>query len=320
MLRAFIAVVVCLSMSTSGLLAQDDAPELVELNRFSQLFIADADGGNMKRLFPKFPHRQEGSPCLSEDGKILAFDCWDHDKGEKTSDARVVAVNLEKGTETSVMKGAMPALSPQGHRVFFSRYDNRGVWLASVKSPEEELTLLDDRGWGTAWSPDGKKIAWVTLRDTGRTIAVYDIVEGQGWDVFTAEPGTRTPYQTIYYNFCWSPDSRHLVFKATRDRQSQIVTVDAYDESKSTVLLEGPGLHNSFAWHPGGGHILLSQQHPERNLRQLYRIGAMKPDAEPVLLENLPEEVITSDPCFTPEGKQIIFAARITPPARKIQP
>lgn len=231
-------------------------------------------------------------------------------------------MNLEDGTETPFMKGAMPALSPQGKRIAFSRYDDRGVWLANVKNPTETLILLDAQGWGTSWSPDGKKVAWTKRRNNDYMIAVVDIVEGDDWNLFDSEDQD-SPFQAIYYNFTWSPDSRYIVFKGIRNRQAEIVAVDALEERKPVVLKQGAtgNLHNAFAWHPDGKHVLFAQQHPERKLRQFFLMEPLKPKAEPVLVEKLPEDIIVSDPCYTPDGKQIIFAARIkSPPKQQEQP
>jgi hypothetical protein len=43
----------------------------------------------------------------------------------------------------------------------------------------------------------------------------------------------------------------------------------------------------------------------------------LKPDAKPVPVPNLPPQMIATNPRYTRNGKQIVFAAAMKPPVKK---
>ena len=94
------------------------------------------------------------------------------------------------------------SLSPKGTQLAFSHQVKGGVWLQRVAEPIEEPRLLDARGWGTAWSPDGTKIAYAAFSPVN--LWVYDVVEATRTPLFPAENG---PYRQIQWNFSWSPET-----------------------------------------------------------------------------------------------------------------
>lgn len=318
MFHKYIVIIIFLAYltSTGQLSAQDQAPskDRLKLQTWSQLYIADIDGKNPKRLFPESTSRAEGSPSFSENGQLMIFSGFNAEQKERATSSNVYLVDLESGEETELCKGLNPSLSPRGKRFFYSRYDDRGVWVANVDNPEETATKLDPKGWGTAWSPDGKKLAWATYSNS-YNLKILDIIEGDEWIVFEGE---KSPFRIIYFNFAWSPDSRNIVFKGiTHERTTGIYAVEVIDEREPVLLQETTGVHESLDWHPDGSKILFSQLDPELKIHRLYTIEPLKPAAKPVPVPNLPPHMIATNPRYTRNGKQIVFAAAIKPPVKE---
>jgi len=288
------------------LTAQESSLEALKLQKWPQLYIADIDGGNMERLFPGKSGRAEESVDFSEDGRLMVFSGYDVENGEQKTTSKIYLYDLETNEEQELTSGIMPSLSPRGKRIFFSRYGTRGVWVANIDNIEDTKSLLDDRGWGSAWSPDGKKLAWASY-SSGYNIKILDIVEGEEWNVFESKS---SPFRAIFYQFAWSPDSRNLVFQAEdRSRSKGLYAVEILEERQPVRLREDRGVHHCIAWHPDGSKILFATRDPETKNYRLMTMEPLNREKDPVPLEKIPEDLNALGPCYSPDGKKIIFGA-----------
>ena len=209
----------------------------------------------------------------------------------------------------------MPSLSPQGHRIAFSRYSlGRGIWIMSSNGPDEELVQIDEEGWGTDWSPDGTRIAYTKYDGSGANLSIFNIVEGTRSLVFAPN---ESPYRQIYWNFAWSADSQTIAFKGTRkDGKPELAVVQADGASKGLKTVATGDMLPAVSFFPDG-RLMFSQAWSERENRlQLLTVDPAK-EGPPQLLPNLPPELIYSDSCTSPKGDFVIYARKKpTPPAK----
>jgi eukaryotic-like serine/threonine-protein kinase len=148
----------------------------------------------------------ESSPAISPDGRSFAF-VSDHGG---TSDIwlRQVSGGEPVRLTNDAAEEADLAFAPDGDSIYFTRTDgaSRGVWRTGVLGGQPRKVLND--GWGSAPSPDGKSLAYVTGDGAvGFALAVTPL-DGGGVRMLVEhlDGGTFRP--------AWSHDGRWIAYTA----------------------------------------------------------------------------------------------------------
>ncbi len=279
-----------------------DEKPAVKRTRFH---IATPEGENPKVFFFAKDYFNSGSPAFSPDGQKLAFDGWKSQEGESFSNVHIMVVNAD-GSDFKVLgPGAMPSWSPGGNRIAFSQSSPYGVAIMNADGSNRKM--LEERGWGAQWSPDGKKIAY-TVRD-GRTanFRIYDLIEETKTDLF---PEGESPYSSLYWNATWSPDSNWLCFKGrkTSDKTYDIATINVagMNEGYKVHYNSKVAPYADFAWHPQGDMIVFGSPGSPRKLLKFNPAD----DEEPEPLKIEVDGNINGDTSFTPDGLHLLFNVR----------
>jgi len=279
----------------------------------SRLFRTHLDGSEAKPLtvFPEYT--SQGSPEWSSDGKLICFDVWK--TGGSTATGQIALVQADGSNPRTICDGLMPSFSPGGKRIAFSRTGaNYGIWIMSTDGPDTELVHLDERGWGTSWAPDGR-IAFATSRAGMANLVVLNIVEGTRELVFDEQ---ESPYQQIYWNFAWSPDSRRIVFKAiTTHGKKEVGIVDVRGVKFGHIRRpELSTVHESFTWSPDGARILVTKACPERaNRAQIYSFNPDKNESLELLSKQDSERPCTTA-AYAPDGKSLVVSCQMKAPPK----
>ncbi len=164
----------------------------------SEIRISD-DGSTVVFLRGEAPNRDGWSPNATADPNGPEHALW----AAKTSG---------EGGAWRVADAANPALAPDGSSILFIK--DGQIYRAKITraKPASEV----DRGekafiteWGVQsdpqWSPDGRKIAWVSTRTDHSFIMVYDVA--------TRSVKYMSPSVDFDTTPLWMADSKHLIFE-----------------------------------------------------------------------------------------------------------
>ena len=281
-----------------------------------RIYIANADGSDMRVLTKELREwKFQGSPVWSADGKQIAFDAWRPEEGESNNHAKILLANVDGSNVRILGDGCMPSFSPRAKRIAMSRYSpNHGVWIMSSEGPETELVLLDEKGWGIDWSPDGRKVVYSTYGGSqqGANFVVVDLVEGDRWMVFEGEQ----PYRNLFWNAHWSPDSEWIVFKGqNQDGKIEVGIVNARGAQYGLITRVEGEVSPAFGWSPDGSRILFIQRDPERKRVQVFFVDPKTKDP-PLLLPKQDPLRNNLTAVYSPDGKKLALSAG-SPPAPK---
>ena len=173
-----------------------------------QIFVIKANGSQVKQL-TRYWGKHIESPAWSPDGQKIAF----------VIDAKIFVMNSDGSevvplTNTSLVE-YLPAWSPDGHKIAFFSQKSPGTKpeiLFVVNADGTDRQLVTDFGAGTwdtggdriAWSPDGKRIAFIG---------------GSSNTLYTVEPDGRNLTQVSNSDWevgnpSWSPDGKWIAVNA----------------------------------------------------------------------------------------------------------
>jgi len=183
------------------------------------LFVAEGPDYQVRQL--TFYHADEGQGLsnvkISADGKWVIYirggdfgSNWgDEEPVNPQSLSKPPAVQLwsipfEGGGPTLLGDGLSPAISPNNDYVAFSRSGQ--IWKIKIDGTEKAEKLFTARGknGSPVWSPDGKRITFVSSRSDHSYIGVYMDKNRQITWLDPSYDRDGSP--------CWSPDGKKIVF------------------------------------------------------------------------------------------------------------
>jgi Tol biopolymer transport system component len=224
-----------------------------------------------------------------------------------------------------------PAWSPDGSRLVFVSPCKGPLDLSEKSMPEDtklyianadgsESTLLDTKGTGDsepAWSPDGKKIAFTSVRDGQPLIYIYDLDTKEVKPLIdpavvrTANPSADF---AAVRQAAWSrPVGDQIVFAAKNlkaDGVYQIWTVTASGEGLQQIVQSGNEFWDYLpTWSPDGKAITFSQRQANATvLPWAMRILYEERDGPGILIQGLQRPIEHFQ--YSPDGQWYVFEAK----------
>jgi TolB protein len=143
------------------------------------------------------------------------------------------------------------------------------------------------------WSPDGRRIAYVSFERQRPRVVVHDIADGKRVVVAKFRGTNSAP--------AWSPDGKTLALALSKDSDSQIYLVDA-DGANLRRLMTTRSRDTEPSFSPDGRNILFTSDRSGQP--QIYRIAADgKGNAERMTFEGN----YNASPRYSPDGKFFAF-------------
>jgi serine/threonine protein kinase/Tol biopolymer transport system component len=216
---------------------------------------------------------------------------------------------------TDMENGAcQPSWSPNGSQLVFispcrergeffnNTYNDASLYVINVDGTGlRPLTTVPGSDFDPAWSPDGKRIAFTSLRDGTRDIYVLTLESGNVTRLTTVEQPVQENSQPS-----WSPFGNQIAYTVKRYGAYQVWVMSETGESRVQIARSGQSLWDYLpTWGPDGETVIFNQRNLGPGLPWLMSIRYEDRDSKkPVKMDFQPP---IEDVQFSPDGLWIAF-------------
>ncbi|HSJ86832.1 MAG TPA: protein kinase [Anaerolineales bacterium] len=240
---------------------------------------------------------------------------------DRTGLPQIFTVNLD-GTNlvqlTNQNIGAcQPAWSPDGSRLVFTSpchgrsdfvdgsYSDSSLFIMNADGTGiMQLTNVPGADFDPDWSPDGKKIAFTSIRDGNKQIYTLDMdslavtrLTGPDVNVENSQPA-------------WSPDGREIAYLVKRLDTYQVWVMSSTGQDNVQLARSGQSLWDfQPAWSADGNVILFSQRYADNSSARPWLMSVQYGDGGTATrLNNFPMPI--EDVEFSPDGRWLAAEGR----------
>ncbi len=251
----------------------------------SEVWEADYDGANARQI------TRDGGYCIQpvyippKSGNMPGSFFY---VSYKTGQSKIYMASLKDGigNRFSLLKGnqLMPAISRQRDQVsFISDYTGNPDLFLQKFSPEtgaidkpQQIFSANHAVQGTpTFSPDGKKIAFVSNKDGSTRIYIMDI-PAPGASLKDIKPTLITKQNKESSAPVWSPDGKKIAYCAFSKGARQIWVYDI-DKRQEIQITQGSGNKENPTWAPNSLHLIFNSTGYGDS--ELYLVNLNQPEA-----------------------------------------
>ena len=175
-----------------------------------------------------------------------------------------------------------------GQRVELEVADSDGYNPQTIVSSGEPIM-------SPAWSPDGRRLAYVSFENHQTAIYIQELATGQRERV--------AAYKGINGSPAWSPDGRSLAMTLSKDGNPDIYVLDLASRNLRR-LTDHFAIDTEPAWSPDGSTILFTSDRGGNP--QIYKVPASGGEATRVTFEN----DYNARASYAPDGRSILMVTR----------
>jgi Tol biopolymer transport system component len=232
-----------------------------------RIWVMSEDGSQPKQLSQPAKDAAGGEeeasdvdPAFRPDGAEILFTST---RGGK---AGVWRMQADGAKPQRICDGDQADWSPAGKSICFRRAGR--IVIRELAGGKEQFATPEDfaKCSGPAWSPDGKRIAFALLGETGNALYVTAAPAG---------PAAAPAKPTLVFGdkgACeprWSPDGQRLVYET----ETHLYTI-APDGTKNRMITWNGGLQRYAQWSPDGKQVVFCQGASPTGPWELYTAPA----------------------------------------------
>jgi TolB protein len=158
-----------------------------------------------------------------------------------------------------------------------------------LESPEPLLS--------PSWSPDGKKIAYVSFEGKNSAIYVQEILTGQREQI--------SAFAGINSSPDWSPDGTRMAMTLSKDGNTEIYVMNLADKSLQRITRHG-GIDTEPTWSPSGQKLAFTSD--RSGGPQIYEVNVAGGKPKRISFEGK----YNARPVYSPDGKSITLVHAVS--------
>lgn len=160
----------------------------------------------------------------------------------------------------------------------------------------QSIVSSDEPIMSPAWSPDGRRLAYVSFENRRPSIWVQE--------VFTGKRRKMTSFKGINGAPAWSPDGRYLAMTLSKDGNPDIFVMDVARRSLR-ALTRHWAIDTEPAWSPDGKSLVFTSD--RGGSPQIYRVSVGGGEPSRVTFEN----DYNARASFSPDGRHLTMVTRV---------
>jgi Tol biopolymer transport system component/DNA-binding winged helix-turn-helix (wHTH) protein len=185
-------------------------------NERSEIYLVEVASG-VPHLLPTIPGSDNLSPSWSRDGKWIYFASK---RGGEAFQAWKIPSTGGSPKQLTTHGGIAPIESIDGRYLYYSKYEQRGIWRMPLQGGGEETEVLSDVDSGSwpnwALSPEG--IYYLKFRKFQFDLAYFDFAENKTHTLWSSE-------KQAGWGLSLSADGRSLVYVQDQFAESNLMLV-----------------------------------------------------------------------------------------------